>query len=127
MKMFYHTNSEEGKSVPSTLEAALDYIGRKWNPVPIGFRSKKPSGGDNWQDTRIDASNAAQYFNGAPQNIGVQMGPASGGLVDLDLDSPEALALASAIMPPTDSVFGRKSTPGAHRLYVPDAEIWRRQ
>ena len=51
------------------------------------------------------------------------MGPASGGLVDLDLDSPEALALAAAVMPPTDAIFGRKSTPGAHRLYVLDAEI----
>ena len=51
------------------------------------------------------------------------MGPASDGLVDVDLDSPEALALARAILPPTDAVFGRKSTPGAHHLYIADAAI----
>ena len=59
-----------------------------------------------------------QHFNGAPQNIGVQMGQKSKGLTDVDLDSPEALALAEAFLPPTNTVFGRSSTPRAHQLYI---------
>jgi hypothetical protein len=119
----YHTNSHEGKSVPSVLDAAREYISRGWNPVPIKYRDKKPSAGQGWQNIKIDYGNVDQHFNGAQQNIGVQMGPASGGLVDVDLDSPEALALARAIMPATGAIFGRKSTPGSHHLYVADAEI----
>src|SRR5215831_15307844 len=114
----YHTNSSERKPVP---EAAREYVDRSWNPIPVDFRSKKPSNGKEWHLIRIDNhADVAKHFNGAPQNIGVQMGPASGGLVDLDLDSPEALALVSAFAPPTGAIFGRKSTPGAHRLYVTD-------
>jgi Protein of unknown function (DUF3987)/Bifunctional DNA primase/polymerase, N-terminal len=119
----YHANYEEGKSVPSVLEAAIEYIDRRMNPVPIKYRDKKPSAGDAWQHIKIDRSNVDQYFNGEPQNIGVQMGPASSGLVDADLDCPEALALGPAILPITDSVFGRKSTPGSHCLYYCADEI----
>jgi hypothetical protein len=54
--------------------------------VPIIFRSKKPVI-DEWQD-------APNYFNGGKQNIGVILGGASGGFVDLDLDCPEAIAAA---------------------------------
>ena len=58
-----------------------------------------------------------KYFNGAPQNIGVLLGEASNGLIDCDLDCPQALALADSMLPKTQAVFGRKSTPQAHRLY----------
>ena len=40
------------------------------------------------------------------------LGEPSGGLVDVDLDSPEALALAERLLPPTASRFGRPSKPG---------------
>jgi hypothetical protein len=113
----YHDNAPERKSVS---EAAREYIDRGWNPVTIDFRSKKPSGGDNWTRTKIDHTNVGQHFNGAPQNIGVQMGPASGVLTDADLDCPEALALGPDILPVTDAIFGRKSTPRSHWLYVTD-------
>jgi hypothetical protein len=116
----YHDSGREDKSV---FEYAREYIDRSWNPVTLGFKSKKPSGGDGWLDIRINHTNVEQHFNGTPQNIGVQMGPASGGLKDVDLDCPEALKLGPAILPPTDAIFGRKSTPGSHRLYVSSDEI----
>ena len=106
------------------LAAALVYIDRGWNPVPVGYRSKKPSAGEGWQRVRITASNAAQYFNGDEQNIGLQMGPASNNLTDGDMDTDEARAIAPYFMPRTKSKFGRASARWAHYLYYSNlAEI----
>src|SRR5262249_7993777 len=44
-------------------------------------------------------------------------GAPSGGLVDVDLDAPEALAVCDSFLPRTNLVFGRPSTPRAHREY----------
>ena len=40
-----------------------------------------------------------------------------GGLAVVDLDCPEAIACADALLPPTGAVWGRPSTPRAKRLY----------
>jgi Bifunctional DNA primase/polymerase, N-terminal len=116
----YNTNTNERKPGQAVADAARGYIRRGWNPVPIKYRDKKPSAGTGWQNIKIDESNVDQHFNGGQQNIGIQAGAASGGLRDVDLDSPEALALAPAILPPTDAIFGRRSTPRSHWLYVTD-------
>ncbi len=106
------------------LDVALDYVARGWNPVPVGFRSKKPSAGEGWQLIRITASNAAQYFNGGEQNIGLQMGPASNSLTDGDMDTEQARAIAPYFMPRTKSKFGRASARWSHYLYYSNlAEI----
>jgi hypothetical protein len=55
-----------------------------------------------------------------PCNIGVVLGHASGGLVDIDLDALEAGLLADVFLPATGSVFGREGKPRSHRLYVCD-------
>jgi hypothetical protein len=102
------------------LDIALNHIGRGWNPVPVNFRSKKPSAGDGWQHLRINADNAAQHFNGADQNVGIQMGPASNGLTDGDMDTEEARAIAPYFMPRTKSKFGRRSARWSHYLYYSD-------
>jgi hypothetical protein len=114
----YSNNSQDRKF--SVREAAENYISRGWNPVPIGYRSKKPSLGLGWHNVRITPENVTTHFNGAPQNIGVQMGPASDGLTDGDLDSPEARALAPAFLPTTEAVFGRPTAPASHWLYTTD-------
>ncbi len=97
------------------LAAALDYIALGWSPIPVPHRQKGPVI-DSWQDIRITSETAPRYFNGAPQNIGVILGPASGGLTDIDLDCPEAIAAAAYILPRT-GVFGHASKPGSHWLY----------
>lgn len=51
-------------------------------------------------------------------SVGVDLGAASGDLVDCDLDCPEAVAMADATLPETGAVFGRKGKPRSHRLYV---------
>jgi P4 family phage/plasmid primase-like protien len=99
------------------LDFATDYIRRGCNPVPIPHRSKAPIGND-WQGRRIDAASVSTYFNGAAMNVGVQLGAASAGLTDVDLDCPEALALADLLLPRTKAIFGRPSKPRSHRIYV---------
>ncbi|MCX7310263.1 MAG: bifunctional DNA primase/polymerase [Alphaproteobacteria bacterium] len=101
----------------SPLDIARNYSARGWAPLPIPHREKKPVI-EGWPKLVITEANVAQYFNGAAQNIGVQLGPKSGGLADVDLDCPEAVKLAQHFLEPTNAVFGRKSNPASHHLYV---------
>src|SRR6516225_2534746 len=106
----------------SALGIALEYINRGWNPVPVPYRSKNP-GADGWQNRIISADDAPRHFDGVQQNIGVQLGPHSRGLTDVDCDCAEAIAIAPYVLPRTRAIFGRLSTPQAHRLYYTDLSI----
>ena len=97
------------------LSAARDYIERGWAPIPVPFRTKGPLL-DAWQSVKISAETAPNFFNGAPQNIGIILGAASGGLCDLDLDCSEAIAAAPYLLPRT-AVFGHASKRGSHWIY----------
>jgi putative DNA primase/helicase len=97
-------------------EAALDYATkRKWKAVPVSRKTKRPIGKD-WQKRPF---NPAQ-FNGNAQNVAVQLGLVSGGLTDVDADSRMAIGLAPEFLPATAAVFGRRSKPASHQLYVTD-------
>jgi AAA domain/Bifunctional DNA primase/polymerase, N-terminal len=95
--------------------AACDYIERGWAPIPVPFRTKGPLLAD-WQTVRMNAETAPNFFNGAPQNIGIILGAASAGLCDLDLDCSEAMAAAPYILPGT-ALFGHASKRGSHWIY----------
>jgi Family of unknown function (DUF5906)/Bifunctional DNA primase/polymerase, N-terminal len=101
-----------------TLEVALDYLSRGWQPIPDEFRGKRPTVGEGWTEFQCDAESAAQYFDGSPQNIGVLLGTPSGGLVDVDIDDPFARTLAPRFLPPTGATFGREGNPSSHWLYI---------
>src|SRR5215218_4643232 len=103
----------------SPLEVARGYIARGWAPIPVPFRGKNP-GRAGWQNLRITEANAPRYFNGAPQNVGVILGTASDGLADVDLDTPEAIAVASYLLPRTTAIFGRLGNRASHYLYRSD-------
>jgi hypothetical protein len=66
---------------------------------------------------------AGQHYDSDPadfseeDNTGIVLGEASGGLVDVDLDQPEAVIAARNVLPP-GVVFGRRSSPGSHHLYA---------
>ena len=98
------------------LEIALAYIGRRWNPVPVEYRTKKPIG-NAWQSRIIDADNAAQHFNGEQMNIGVVLGPTSRKLTDVDEDADEAICIGPYVLPRTKARFGRASKRDSHQLY----------
>lgn len=98
----------------SAVDAARLYISRGWQPIPIPPRQKNPNR-DGWQKERVSLTDLPRFL-GQP-NIGVLLGEPSGGLVDIDLDHPEAVRLAPEFLPPTPAVFGREGKPRSHYIY----------
>ena len=97
-------------------DAALDYARRRgWKPVPVHRKTKKPVD-KGWQKRSFDPA----QFDGNSLNVAVQLGEVSGGLVDIDLDNMLAIGLAPEFLPPTDAIFGRRSKPCSHQLYLSD-------
>ena len=64
----------------------------------------------------VTEETAAKYFGGQV-NVGVNLGNASKGLTDVDLDCGEALAVAPYFLPRT-AIFGRASKRNSHWLYA---------
>lgn len=96
---------------------ARAYIRRGWMPLPVPFRSKNP-GFEGWQNFTITEADLSRHFYGRQQNIGVLLGKVSGDLTDVDLDCDEALTLAPYFLPATGAIFGRRTRPRSHWLYV---------
>jgi RecA-family ATPase len=103
---------------PPLPEIARQYLSRGWMPIPLHARSKRPNAGTGWQHWRCDAEDVDEKFSDQEGNIGVLLGDASGGLIDIDIDNEVSLALAAHFLPPTALRFGRASTPEAHWLYI---------
>lgn len=104
----------------SARQLALSYIAKGWSPIPIPSREKAPVI-KGWPSLRLTAENAAEYFPADDLNVGVLLGPSSGGLTDIDIDSSEVAALLRSderLLPPTGAIFGRPSNPDSHRLYL---------
>ncbi|HJZ55433.1 MAG TPA: bifunctional DNA primase/polymerase [Gemmataceae bacterium] len=99
-----------------TCSAARYYLSRGYAPLPLPARRKGPVIPD-WPHFRVTPDEIDRYFspNG---NIGLLLGAASHGLVDVDLDSPEAIRAAPLLLPPTGMVTGRESAPTSHWWYV---------
>jgi len=104
----------------STLQAALNYCRRGWMVTPVQHGSKKPLG-KAWQNQRLDEEDIRKAF-AQRCNVGVLLGQTSGGLVDIDLDVLQAVAVARLLLPVT-ARFGRPGKPGSHYLYIARGEI----
>jgi hypothetical protein len=95
-----------------------NYITRGWCVVPVPAGAKAPER-KGW--------NTATYTThdfGTDDNVGIILGERSGWLVDIDLDCAEALELAPLYLPTTGAMFGRRSRPCSHWLYIaPDARF----
>ena len=100
------------------LEAARDYLRRGYMPVyvPPGVKGPTQTG---WQKQRLSEDDLPAHF-GHPGNIGIILGEASAGLVDVDLDCEEAIELADQFLPATQAITGRPSAPRSHHWYVSD-------
>lgn len=91
------------------------YIGKGWAAVPIPARQKFPNH-ESWQKLRLTKEQVADLFDSGG-NLGLLLGKPSHGLVDVDLDTQEAVELASEFLPTTDRVHGRKSRRCSHYWY----------
>jgi hypothetical protein len=99
-------------------DAVRGYIRRGWAPVPIP-RGKKAPRVKDWPRLRVAEAEVQSYFR-EEDNVGFLLGEPSGGLVDVDLDAPQAVASAQVFLPPTERRHGRKSHPGSHAWYIAD-------
>lgn len=107
----YTMSSDQSKSLYTHLE---EYIKQGRKVIPFRYQSKKRllNGSGN-----LDVVNIQQYFSNEPRNIGIELGAASGGLIDIDLDCPQAIALAPYFLPITKR-FGRQSAPASHWIFT---------
>jgi predicted P-loop ATPase len=102
----------------NAIEAATWYHEHGIFPIPVSRSSKKPVG-TGWEDQRLTVADIPHRFDG-DLNIGGLLGISTFpdlGLVDLDLDCPEAIAVAPDMLPPTGMVFGHASAPASHYEY----------
>jgi putative DNA primase/helicase len=95
--------------------AAKAYLRYGWQPIPIPRCAKRPRLKD-WQTRRLTEDDLDSYFQDG-DNIGILLGRISGDLVDVDLDAPQALAVANAFLSPTTRIHGRNTKPSSHRWY----------
>jgi hypothetical protein len=92
-------------------------LGRIPIPVPRVGRCKSPTL-DGWPDLRPTPGDLDRLFPaGQPLNVGLLLGEPSGGLVDVDLDAPEAVNIAPLFLPQTGWVSGRTGKPHSHYWY----------
>jgi P4 family phage/plasmid primase-like protien len=104
------------RSSSVVLAAARAFLQRNWQPIPIPLGEKGPRL-KGWQRSRLAESDLPSVFRNVG-NIGILLGEASGNLVDVDLDAPEALAVSIGLLPPTGRIHGRRTKPNSHWWYV---------
>lgn len=101
---------------------AAAYLQRGWVTIPCVHREKRPDYGvTEWQDRKHKFAQErfeTEFAEHLDINVGVVLGS---GLVDIDLDCPEAARIAERLLPKTIT-FGRKSAPKSHWLYRCSAE-----
>ncbi|MDI6823435.1 MAG: bifunctional DNA primase/polymerase [Bacillota bacterium] len=98
--------TQSGKSVNSPrLRAALNYLRRGWSVFPTRPGTKRPLGEwKRFQRERLSEEEARQIWQRVPgAGVAIVCGQASGGLVVLDVDRPEALP-KDAVLPRTPTV-----------------------
>jgi Bifunctional DNA primase/polymerase, N-terminal len=115
--------STNGKPLSDVRDAAATYLVYQLAPIPLPRGSKAPDR-DGWTQWRITPETIDTFFpRGVPLNIGILTGTPSDRLVDVDLDTPEAIAAADFLLPETGWIFGRASSPRSHRLYRPTGAL----
>ena len=93
----------------SAKEAAEAYIKRGWQVVPLEA-GKKECKDDSWLKLIFKPED---FY--PDDNIGIR---STGGLIILDLDSPEAVAVAKFILPKTGMIWGRPGKPSSKWGYL---------
>jgi hypothetical protein len=92
--------------------AIAAYEAQCWQlvPIPAGAKGPTAEGWNLWEWQPSDLNPTG--------NVGLLLGSRSFGVVDVDLDCVEALALADIYLPETGAIFGRQSKPRSHWLFI---------
>jgi len=109
-------NSNAPKNLTNQRAMAAKYIKRGWSPFPVKFMGEEPIPSD-WQNLRIGEKDIDRWFRDEPTNIGVRLGEASGGLVDVHIVDKDARRFAKDFLPRTGTTFGPASAKSSHWLY----------
>jgi len=113
----------EANGTPVTVGAALDYWRRGWAPIPLHPSKKQPIN-SSWTQLRYETEPDVERAFSKGQNVGVVLGAASGGLVDVDVDCSEGALIAQRhALPTTGAVFSRDSSKSVHLLYRVTGEM----
>ena len=104
-------------AVQSALPFVRDYMRRGWYVLPLAPRTKNPLGGWEWAKAAVTENLVEPTFSQTKNNIGVALGERSDGLIDVDLDWPEARIIADHLVGEWPA-FGRASAPRSHRLAI---------
>ena len=116
----------------NTLNGSIPHelLERYWShgmdTVPVKPRSKAVII-NGWQDPNRQFRDPEDYRG---HNIGIRLGAVSRGLVDVDLDTPKACAVAPYILPPTRMRMRKQGKPIAHYFYrctgaIPHTKQWK--
>jgi hypothetical protein len=89
-----------------------EYMRRGYRIVPVPGGQKRPII-KGWPDREFGLADVSDGTN-----VAIHLGRRSGDLVDCDFDCEEAIELAPLYLPETGAIFGRKSKPKSHWLYV---------
>lgn len=115
------TDPSEGYR-PSTTDVARSLLARRIMPIPLPYGQKNPNR-RNWDEERYtqDDLTAFQGKVGVGMRLGYITGKDGAVLtdrfVDVDLDTMEAVRVASLYLPPTNMIWGRGGKPRSHYGY----------
>ena len=97
--------------------AAKRYLSLGFLPIPVPHRSKNPALA-GWPSLRLSLETLDAHFpKDTPLNVSLLTGEPSG-LVDIDLDSPQAIKAGQALLPDTGMISGHRSKPRSHFWYL---------
>ena len=91
------------------------YVRDGFRLVPVPVREKGPVV-KGWPSLSIDEASIPKHFP-STSNVGALLGVPPLFLVDIDLDAPEAVALAPHFLPTTPLIWGHESRPQSHWGY----------
>ena len=103
----------------TVVRTALQAHSLGFTPVPLRSGQKRPALA-RWVDLSYETeTDVERTFGDAPDagGVGLLLGSASNGLVDVDLDHPRARRAAELVLLPTEMQTGRASSRWSHRWY----------
>lgn len=92
---------------------------RGWTPITIKANGRAPAD-SRWQKMSYPNEDAVRRQFAAAHGMGLVLGPASGGLVDIDIDDPTTRTVANLlqVLPRTPVESGHRMAPRSHRWYT---------